>query len=216
MIKLSPSSLNLFFECPRCFWLRFNKRIYRPQTPSSTLPMGVDYTLKNHFDNHRKKGLPPELKGQIDGRLLQDVDTIRRMRGRSFGTQISDDVWFGGALDEAVELADGSIVPLDNKTKGFPPRESHWTHKKQMSGYTLLLAENGFKTKNKAYLIHWYFDHKNMDRKKPLGFKVSVEEIKTNPEEIRTAIEEAAVLLKSDIPQSHSDCEFCRYVESKI
>lgn len=224
MIKLSPTSLNLFLECPRCFWLRFNKQIYRPPTPSSTLPSGMDYTLKNHYDHWRTKGLPPELKGQIAGQLIQDQNKISEMRKKSFGFQLNPEVWFGGALDEAIEFTDGSIVPLDNKTKGFPPKESHWTHKIQMSGYALILKEKRFKTKNLAYLVHWFFDHKNMDHKDPLKFNVALEEVETDPEEIRKNILEAVECLKNSIPSSgqrsglNSDqpCPFCQYREIKI
>jgi len=109
MIKLSPSSLNLFLECPRCFWLRFNKGISRPSGPSSTLPSGMDYTLKNYYDYCRKNGLPPQLKGLIKGKLISDQEKVSEMRKRSFGFELNKDVWFGGALDEALEFEDDSI-----------------------------------------------------------------------------------------------------------
>lgn len=185
-IKLSPSALNLFLECPRCFWLRFNKDINRPEGASSTLPRGMDYTLKNHYDNYRKEGLPPELKGQVPGKLLQDQTKVKEMRGYGFGFQLNNEVWFGGALDEVLELPDGAIVPLDNKTKGFPPKEAHWTHVAQMSGYSLILREKEFTTKNIAYLVHWFFDHKNMNPQNPLGFNVAVEEVKLTPTVLKT------------------------------
>ncbi len=100
-IKLSPSSLNLFLECPRCFWLRFNKGITRPETPASTMPLGMDLTLKNYYDAVRKDGLPPELKGHVDGRLLPEPDRIAEMRKTSFGFQLNSEVWFGGGLERA-------------------------------------------------------------------------------------------------------------------
>ena len=60
--KLSPSSLNLLKECPRCFWLHFNKNIKRPEGIFPSLPSGMDRILKIHFDSFMEKGkLPPEL-----------------------------------------------------------------------------------------------------------------------------------------------------------
>jgi hypothetical protein len=44
--KLSPSSLSLLKECPRCFWLQFNKGIRRPSTVFPSLPGGMDRILK--------------------------------------------------------------------------------------------------------------------------------------------------------------------------
>jgi len=221
-IKLSPSSLNLFLECPRCFWLKFNKNIQRPEEPSSTLPRGMDHTLKNYYDGYREKGLPPELEGQVSGRLLRDQTKIKEMRGYGFGFQLNDEVWFGGALDEALELPDGSIVPLDNKTKGFPPKEVHWTHIAQMSGYSLILKEKKLPTKDIAYLVYWFFDHKNMKPTNPLGFNVSVKEVKTDPDGIKNKILEAVYTLKGSIPEagqrsgqnSDEPCPFCIYREN--
>ena len=65
VLKLSPSSLNLMAECPRCFWLNKHKVWTRPSTPFPQLPNGMDRVLKSHFDKFRDKGeLPPEIKDQ--------------------------------------------------------------------------------------------------------------------------------------------------------
>ena len=66
-IKLSPSSINLMLECPRCFWLSLVKGIKRPDTPFPSLPSGMDKILKEHFNKFMEKGqLPPELSGNGD------------------------------------------------------------------------------------------------------------------------------------------------------
>ncbi len=62
MYKLSPSSLNLMKECPRCFWLEKHKVWKRADSPFPTLPSGMDRILKNHFNKFRdRRELPPEL-----------------------------------------------------------------------------------------------------------------------------------------------------------
>ncbi len=40
--KISPSSLNLFLECQRCFWLQLVKKEIGPDTPFPNLPSGMD------------------------------------------------------------------------------------------------------------------------------------------------------------------------------
>ncbi len=223
MIRLSPSSLNLFLDCPRCFWLQFNKGIRRPEGISSSLPSGVDFTLKKYFDHYRKDGLPPLFKGQVEGKLIADQTMINDMRSYNFGLWINEELWFGGMLDDALELKDGSIVPLDNKTRGFPPKETHWAHIMQMSGYTLILQAKKIKTQNLAYLAHWFFDHHNMKMDNPLGFNLAVEEVKTNPQEVKTKILEAVKCLKGDIPSPRGPsgtldkgCSYCQYRDTKI
>ncbi len=58
--KLSPSSINLFLECPRCFWLQLVKKITRPQGAFPSLPSGMDRILKQHsIPTWRKENCPP-------------------------------------------------------------------------------------------------------------------------------------------------------------
>src|SRR3989344_8415650 len=62
LFKLSPSSLNLFIDCPRCFWLQVVKKVKRPDGAFPSLPSGMDKVLKEHFDRFMEQGtLPPEL-----------------------------------------------------------------------------------------------------------------------------------------------------------
>src|SRR3989344_3937655 len=66
-IRLSPSTgLNLFRDCPRCFWLHYNKNVHRPRGIFPSLPGGMDLVLKDYFDQFRGS-LPPELEGKVRG-----------------------------------------------------------------------------------------------------------------------------------------------------
>ncbi len=190
-----------------------NRGLKRPEHPSSTLPMGIDLTLKVYFDHWRKRSnLPPLLEGKLPGKLVPDQAQVSRFRSRSFAWHDPETgTSFGGILDDALELEDGSIVPLDNKTRGFPPIEPHAAHVVQMSAYTLLLRENGFTTKPVAYLIYWFFNHKSFDLEKPLRFNVTVEEVVTKPDEVRELFREAARSLEGSMPASSTGCQFCSY-----
>jgi len=80
--KLSPSRLNLFFECERCFWLRVNEGVERPSGPFPSLPSGMDREIKNHFDRFRSKNeTPPEIKdADIEARPLNDRNFLEKAR----------------------------------------------------------------------------------------------------------------------------------------
>jgi hypothetical protein len=59
---ISATSLGLLEDCPRCFWLQFNRGVKRPAGIFPSLPSGMDRILKAHFDRFRDAGtLPPEL-----------------------------------------------------------------------------------------------------------------------------------------------------------
>jgi hypothetical protein len=53
--KISRSKIDLFLECPRCFYLEQRLGVGRPSMPSFTLNNAVDHLLKKEFDFHRMK-----------------------------------------------------------------------------------------------------------------------------------------------------------------
>src|SRR3972149_5385822 len=102
--KLSPSTLSLFTECPRCFWLQFRKNLIRPAGIFPSLPSGMDAVLKNHFDSFMEKGeLPPELKMLDDGKLklFDDKELLALWRSNFKGIQWKDSAgnMLRGAID---------------------------------------------------------------------------------------------------------------------
>ncbi|KKT73858.1 MAG: hypothetical protein UW68_C0001G0054, partial [Candidatus Collierbacteria bacterium GW2011_GWB1_44_6] len=59
--KISRSKIDLFIQCPRCFYMDVRLGLSRPSTPPYTLNSAVDNLLKNEFDLLRKKGEKHEL-----------------------------------------------------------------------------------------------------------------------------------------------------------
>ena len=51
--KLSRSKIDLFLECPRCFYLHRRLGVGRPPGYPFTLNVAVDALLKKEFDIHR-------------------------------------------------------------------------------------------------------------------------------------------------------------------
>ncbi|HOM68337.1 MAG TPA: PD-(D/E)XK nuclease family protein [Candidatus Paceibacterota bacterium] len=219
MYTLSATSLNLYLECPRCFYFKIKEKINRPSSPFSTVPTGIDNILKKYFDYYRGKNeIPPLLANKLPAKLLQDQSLISFLRSKKLSVYLKDlDLKLEGMLDDALILDDGSIVPLDNKTRGFPLKEINKNHIFQMNVYTYLLMNNdnlknlNLKTTNLAYLANWYLDPYNLDFNNPLGFKVEIEEIKTKPELVSQTLKEIAEVLNSPLPDPSSDCSFCQY-----
>src|SRR3989344_5719659 len=54
--KLSRTKVDLFMNCPRCFYLDRRLGIGRPSTPPFSLNSAVDGLLKKEFDIYRAKG----------------------------------------------------------------------------------------------------------------------------------------------------------------
>jgi len=109
-LKLSPSSLNLFKECPRCFWLQLKKVYKRPQGIFPSLPGGMDKVLKAHFDSFMEQNkLPPEIKeyGLNNGyKLFSDKAKLDIWRNNFKGIQYKDKtsgVLLRGAVDNILQ-----------------------------------------------------------------------------------------------------------------
>src|SRR3989344_5822058 len=196
---LSPSTLNLFLDCPKCFWLEKNRGIHRPSGAFPSLPSGMDSVLKKYFDKFRAAGtLPPEISGKVEGKLLDDPKFLREWRINMKGIRWADadlEAELMGALDDCL-VVDDYYVPVDYKTRGWAAKEdSHTYYQNQLNCYTFLLEKNGFKTKNFAYLL----------------FYVEPRRVETDPAEAYKVFKAALKTRRGSQPAVHSTCQFCSW-----
>ena len=155
MYKVSPTSLNLMLECPRCFWLQVVKNIKRPETPFPSLPRGMDKILKEHFDRFmEKQQLPPELcnNNECSGlKLFDDKEKLKIWRNNLKGIEYKDEesgVLLHGAIDNIL-VKGKKLVVLDYKTRGYALKEdTHKYYQIQMDLYNLLLRKNNYETED--------------------------------------------------------------------
>src|SRR5262249_5666139 len=59
--KVSRSKIELFTQCPRCFWLDARLKIKRPDGPPFQINKAIDELFKKEFDGYRDKGEPHPL-----------------------------------------------------------------------------------------------------------------------------------------------------------
>ncbi len=211
MPSLSASTLKLFQECPRCFWLHINKRIERPRGPFPSLPSGIDRVLKVYFDAYREKGILPPL---IDGRLKGTLATHPLTLGFN-DEKTQARLW--GKLDDCVVLPNQRLAPLDHKTRASIPDDVSYTeryYKFQMDVYTLLLERNGYSTSRSAYVIYYAPTDGSLHEGFP--FTVAVHPIGTDPETAYAIFFEACQCLRAGLPQSGATCEFCRWAKMQM
>ena len=121
-----------------------------------------------------------------------------------------------GRPDEYLLLDDGSIVPLDHKTKSKEPEDVHSSYKLQMDVYSYLLRVMGYKTTNKAYLSFYYPDECDLHEGMPFHCKII--EVKTNHQSVEELLSKAHRILNGEMPQPGENCDYCKWtdVTSKI
>ncbi len=217
-IQLSPNSLNLFLECPHCFWLDKNLGIKRPPPYPYALNSAVDSLLKEEFDTYRSKNLPhPLLKeNNIQAHLFPNQKLLNQWRDNFAGIRFYDKdlkATLFGAVDDVLEFDDGSIAPLDYKSTGSTAAKVYDRFQLQLDTYAFLMERNGYKTPKKGYLAFYVVDKSKgfIDR---LPFRKQLVEIETNPQEVYEIFKDAVITLQNNTPPKHSqDCQFANWME---
>lgn len=223
--KLSRSKIDLFSECPRCFYLDNKLGVSRPKFPAFTLNVAVDALLKKEFDIHRAQKTPHPLMDTygIDAIPFdhKDIDTWRenfegvQCLHKPTGLPISgaiDDVWVNKdgellVVDYKATAKDGDIDDLDD-TKW------HNQYRRQMEVYQWLLRQNGFKVSDTGYFVYvnGKKDRAAFDGK--LEFDVTIIPYKGSSDWVEKTLSDIKKCLDSDIiPKSADACEYCAYVD---
>lgn len=214
LIRLSPTSgLNLFKECPRCFWLHHHENVKRPQGPFPSLPGGMDLVIKDYFDQYRGS-LPPELRGKVDGALMEDNDLMNVWRNWRTGLAYKNpdlNAELFGALDECLVI-DGKYAPLDYKTRGSPPRpgDSERYYQTQLDSYSLMLRESGYPAADHGYLVY-YFPLK-VERDGVVHFSVYPVRMPLHADRAKDIFFRAVACLRDAVPKKHTGCIYCDWV----
>ncbi len=217
-IQLSPSSLNLYLECPHCFWLGKKQGIKRPPAYPYALNLAVDILLKQEFDSYRAKGeVHPLISAHnIPAKLFPNQDLLNQWRSNFTGIRFYDpdlEATLFGAVDDILEFEDGKLAPMDYKSTGSQVANVYDRFQLQMDVYTYLLEKNGFLTPKKGYLAFYIVDKKNgfNDR---LPFRKELHEIETNPSDVPELFKEAVLLLRETTPPPHSsDCKYGQWLK---
>ena len=215
-IRLSPSALNIYLECQKCFWLEYKAGIHRPRGPFPSLPGGMDILIKKYFDSYRAVGkMPPEIATQVVGALLPDVEVLNKWRSWRSGLSYYDkglDAVLVGALDDCL-VHEGKYIPVDYKTRGFDITEGGESfYQNQLNCYSFLLEANSLPQPSYAYLI--YFIPRDIKTGGAVNFSVEVKKVTTSTETALKTFQKAAAMLRKPMPESHSGCQFCSWGRS--
>ncbi len=208
MVGLSNSTLSIYRECRRCFWLHMNQNVKRPRGIFPSLPSGMDLILKDYFNKYRVKGeIPPLISGRVKGRLA-DISLNLNFLDRD------NDLKITGRLDDCLVMDSNIYIPLDHKTRGRLPGDPNYSYKyykRQMDTYALLLKNNGYKTAGFAYIV--YYSPAQGELHNGFPFKTEVHELKTEPGSVHGLYVEARQSLLKPIPASGSGCEYCQWLD---
>lgn len=221
--KLSRSKIDLFIECPRCFYLDNKLGTKRPGMPSFNLNLAVDELFKKEFDVHRAQRTPHPLmtKYGIDAipfaneRLDQWRDNFEGVQHRHEPTGLV----VSGAIDDLWVTPDDTLIVVDYKATSKPERieklgDSPWEqqYQRQLGVYRWLLEQNGFQVAEMAYLVYANASKEEDAFDDKLVFETTLVECPTQIEWLEDTLAAIRDTLESEaIPPEGDACEYCPY-----
>jgi hypothetical protein len=220
--KLSRSKIDLFLECPRCFYLDRRLGVGRPPGFPFNLNSAVDTLLKQEFDIHRASGRPHPLieKYGIDAHPVHH-DNLDKWRQNFVGVQYlyePANLIITGAIDDLWENSEREYIVVDYKATAKRGRITelnknwHIGYKRQMEVYQWLLRKNGLIVSDTGYFVYCngQTDREEFDGK--LEFDVTLIPYNGNDEWVEQAINDAHnCICKDGIPEASAECDYCAY-----
>ncbi|RMD51168.1 hypothetical protein D6827_02725 [Candidatus Parcubacteria bacterium] len=221
--KLSRSKIDLFLECPRCFYLDNKLGTKRPPGFPFNLNSAVDALLKKEFDIHRANGEQHPLQEKYGINAIPiDHAKLNMWRDNFSGVQCLHEptgLTVSGAIDDLWFDPDtGEYIVVDYKATAKEEQvialDKEWqdSYKRQMEVYQWLLRQNGLPVSNTGYFVYCTgkLDNKAFDGK--LEFDIALIPYIGDDSWVEGVLEQIKETLESStIPESSPQCDYCRY-----
>jgi hypothetical protein len=220
--KISRSKIDLFIECPQCFYLDRRLGISRPGMPAFSLNNAVDNLLKTEFDIHRAKGIAHPIMSAYnidavpfnDPRMDEWRDSLRR--GITFLHQPTNLIVSGG-IDDVWEKPNHELIIVDYKATATDKEitlDDKWKqgYKRQMEVYQWLFRRNEFLVDSTGIFVfvNGKADKQAFDAK--LEFDVQIISYVGDDSWVEGKVIEIKQCLDSSlVPESSENCEHCNY-----
>lgn len=228
--KLSRSKIEMFTQCPRCFWLEARLKIKRPSSPPFQINKAIDELFKKEFDIHRKEKTahPIMVEYKIDAIPFEHKD-IDKWRENFVGVGTLHEptnLFIFGAVDDVWKDKNGKLIVVDYKATAKQSEvnlDADWqmSYKRQLEIYQWLLRANGFEVSDIGYFVYtnglWVDQEGFFDN---MQFKTKIIEHKGNDKWVDGVIKKMKDCLEGDMPPVGSSimggvCEYCDYAKKR-
>lgn len=162
-LSLSRSKVELFLQCPRCFWLDVKAKVRQPPGFPFNLNSAVDHLLKNEFDRYRGGAtVPPRLRREGLALVPAAHPELPRWRHNFTGVRVAHGptgITFYGAIDDLWVDAQGLHYVVDYKAtskNGEVGLDADWqaSYRRQVEFYQWLLRGNGLAVSDRAWFVY--------------------------------------------------------------
>jgi len=227
--KVSRSKIELYMQCPRCFWLDVRLKIKRPDGPPFNINKTIDELFKKEFDSYRKKAEPHPLMldHNIKAIPFTHVD-LNKWRTNFTGVVALHEptnLHVFGAVDDIWVTENGELLVVDYKATSKQSDvsiDSEWqiSYKRQIEVYQWLLRQNGFTVNDTGYFVYTngrvdldgFFDR--------VEFRTKIIPYKGNASWVEPTLIKMKECMESEMPAVGTaamggECDFCAYARSR-
>jgi CRISPR/Cas system-associated exonuclease Cas4 (RecB family) len=227
--KISRSKIDLFIQCPRCFWLDIRMGIKRPSSPPFQINKAIDELFKKEFDTYRAQGKPHPIMvdNQVKAVPMQHekLDDWRHNFTGVTTLHTPTNLHIFGAIDDIWVNSEGEAIVVDYKAtakSGEVNLDADWQigYKRQMEIYQWLLRQNGLSVSDIGYFVYTngrldldgFYDK--------VEFKTKLIAYKGDDSWIEAAIIKMKECMDGQMPEVGTavmggECEHCAYARSR-
>ncbi|HTE58494.1 MAG TPA: PD-(D/E)XK nuclease family protein [Verrucomicrobiae bacterium] len=227
--KVSRSKIELYMQCPRCFWLDTRLKITRPNTPPFNINKAIDELLKKEFDSYRTKSEPHPIMVEFGVKAVPFThDNLDQWRENFVGVvsiHEPTNLHVFGAIDDAWVDDEGKLIVVDYKATAKDREvsiDSDWqiSYKRQLEVYQWLLRQNGFEVNDTGYFVYangridldGFYDK--------VEFKTKIIPYIGNAAWVEPTLEKMKQCMEGDMPPVGSaamggECDYCAYARAR-
>jgi len=220
--KLSRSKIELFVNCPRCFYLDRRLGISQPPGFPFALNSAVDKLLKKEFDLYRLSQTIHPLMREAGIKALpfkhKDLDFWRdALHGGMQYLHEPTNFLLTGAVDDLWVGPDGELFIVDYKSTSKEEEvslDADWqiSYKRQMEIYQWLFRRNNFKVSDTGYFVYCNGNTGKDSFDAKLEFDIKIIPYTGSDTWIEPKILQMRQCLGGTvIPDYSPECDFCTY-----
>lgn len=220
--KLSRSKIDLFLNCPRCFYLDRKLGIGRPPGFPFALNSAVDELLKKEFDKYRYSDMNHPLleRYALDARPVAH-ENLHIWRDNFKGIQHHDketNLLIFGAIDDLWVNSKSEYIVVDykatSKNEAITELNKDWHigFKRQIEIYQWLFRKNEYQVSEIGYFVYCNGRADKEAFNGILEFDITLIPYVADDSWIASSILKIHECLNQDIiPEPSEDCDYCRY-----
>lgn len=223
--RLSRSKIDLFLDCPRCFYLDSVLGVARVPGYPFNLNSAVDELLKREFDVHRAEQTRHPLMEHygLEAVPFHHVHLDAWRDSLRHGVQYYHEptgLTVRGGIDDVWKAYDGDLIVVDYKAtskKGEVNLDADWQdgYKRQIEVYQWLFRRNDFNVSDTGYFVYANADADKAAFDGKLEFDIKLLPYIGDDSWVEPTLFEIKQCLDDPrVPKASAECDHCRYREA--